>query len=347
LQNLPRHRHTTARQVKSSPARGHGSEDVPIELDLTPKPVRRQLFPSPDKVQVRSDPGAQAAVTKASESLPSFVRRSPRLNKTRDVFAVPNVPVAISVGGKENLPPMTGVEDELDDLFDEAATEVDLPLPPVTPKRRSERILLKTPSKTPGREFGTEMSHNASQLPIFRTPRQKQAQHPALAALIGSVQKNVMEMTPFTRSIHEAMTSDLPEINLDEAPFPATGLQPSPPKLSFDFPDLPSLKNSSPISGNDQLVNFGLSEMTTDRLDSDMMDPFVNGTMPSSPPVDGFYGYFDHNAGDDGLNAMWDEMVQGDGLDEETSKYPDPEGLMVAERGDHMLRRSPRRQKVK
>ena len=177
--------------------------------------------------------------------LPAFVRRSPRLNKVRNLFAVPGAVVGVVVDGKENVAPAPEMLDYgLTDLFEEGPADVELPLPPMTPtpKRRSERILLKTPSKTPQRQFGSQLSPNAEQPPIFRTPKNKQDHHPALTALLGTVPKNVLEMTPFSRSIHEAMTSDLPmEFNLiehDTVMLRGSGGRKETPRKSnsFDFP---------------------------------------------------------------------------------------------------------------
>ncbi|KIW90715.1 uncharacterized protein Z519_08498 [Cladophialophora bantiana CBS 173.52] len=341
---------TGGRQVQSSPTRAHGSEDIPIEIDLTPKPVRRQLFPSPDKSHTPSDSGPPPTTT--NTSLPAFVRRSPRLNKKRDVFAVSTAAVELDVNGKENVAPATTVVgDGLAELFEEAPADIQLPPTTPTPKRRSERILLKTPSKTPQRQFGAQLSPNADQLPHFRTPKARQDQHPALTALLGTVPKDVLQMTPFSRSIHEALTSDHAlDLNLtedDKAILRASGKKETPKKaISFDFPDLPSLKNSSPMSG-DQLMNFAFSEMTTDQLTSDLIDPFTTTTMTSSPPT-GFFGYLDTTEMDNGVSSMWESLVDANvAYHTGQSAYPDPEASTVAGTAVQGVRRSPRRQNAK
>lgn len=347
LQARTRHR-ASERQVQSSPGQSHEPEVLPIEIDLTPKPVRRQLFPSPDKVQVRSDPGPTMSSTGVPTHLPAFVRRSPRLHKkSRDVFAMSAGAVAVAVGGKENAAPTPAVlDDGLNDLFEEGTADVELPPMTPTPKRRSERLLLKTPSKTPQRQFGNEISSNAEPNPNFRTPRPKQMTHPCLAALLGTTQKAVEEMTPFSRSIHAALTSDHPldmNFGLPEEYKAIDVKKNTPNKLhAFDFPDLPSLKNSSPMA-SDQLINFNFSEMTTDQLNSDFNDPFANGVMPSSPPP----GLFSHLHDEMGMNidAIWDNLVDADGAHQ--SSYPDPEALAVKTASPQGVRRSPRRQQVK
>lgn len=346
LQARTRHRGSD-RQVRSSPgqAPAHGSEGAPIEADLTPKPVRRQLFPSPEKGQVRADPGATMTMVEPTTHLPAFVRRSPRLNKTRDVFGMPSGAVAVTVDGKENVTPAIGaIDDGLADLFEEGPVDVELPPMTPTPKRRSER-LLKTPSKTPQRQFGADVSPNVGLLPSFRTPRSKQGQHPALAALLGTVQKNVLEMTPFTRSIHDALTSEAPYAlagdETSKAALPNEARQATPKKaITFDFPDLPSLKNSSPIS-HDQLINFNFSELTTDHLTSDFHDPFApHTTMTSSPPA-GLFNFLDPS--DAAVSLMWDDMIEADAAE---SSYEDPEALAMST-SIQPLRRSPRQQRLK
>jgi hypothetical protein len=78
----------------------------------------------------------------------------------------------------------------------------------------------------------------------------------------------------------------------------------------FDFPDLPSLNNSSPMSQNQQ-INFNFSELTTDQIQTDFQDVSSSDRpMPSSPPQ-GFFGFVDTH--DDGMNGLWSEMDFGNG----------------------------------
>ena len=348
LQARTRHR-PAERQVQSSPGRATGAENMPIEVGLTPKPLRRQLFPSPEKGQVRSDPSPAVASSKASIHLPAFVRRSPRLNKTKDVFSRPGMAVEITVDGKENAAPAApatpALDDGLDHLFEEGPVDVELPPMTPTPKRRSERILLKTPSKTPSRQFGSDLPLNADLHPSFRTPKAKVTNHHLMTALLGSVSKDVGLMTPFTRSIHDAMTSDAPmAMNLleeEQAHVRCATRKNTPNKaINFDFPDLPSLKNSSPLS-SDQLINFNLSEMTTDQLNSEFNDPFnTNSTLPSSPPA-GLFTFLDTENGD--MSAMWDEMIDTTGGDQ--AAYPDPTATGI-KANSGQPRRSPRKQQA-
>lgn len=358
LQNRARHR-PAIRQVQSSPGHPQGSESMPIEIGFSPKPIRRQLFPSPDKVQVRSDPGQYtttlAAAAQGHSMLPAFVRRSPRLNKTRDVFAPVMSGVVVEVNGKENMAPAVDslpmantIDDGLDHLFEEGPVDLELPPMTPTPKRRSERILLKTPSKTPSRQFGADLSPNADLHPVFRTPKARSNnQHALISVLLGTSHKDVSTMTPFSRSIHDAITSDAPHLlNMPEdglAPLRRSSKKATPNKaINFDFPDLPSLKDSSPMSGN-QLVDFNLSEMTTDQINSDFHDPFAShSTLPSSPPP-GMFDFLDTQSEE--MAAVWNELMEDEGdqqdSQESTKSSAEPVGARSA---SFQPRRSPRKQ---
>ncbi|RMZ77386.1 hypothetical protein DV738_g4409, partial [Chaetothyriales sp. CBS 135597] len=326
------------RQVNSSPARGHGSEADPVEIDLTPKPLRRQLFPSPVKHVTQSEPSPISTAVHMATKLPAFVRRSPRLHKSKDVFQIPGVAgaVAITADGKENVLPEVAVDDMYDELFDEPVG--DGPQPPTTPARRSERILAKTPQ----RPFGADMSPNVQRSSPFRTPSAgKNASHPALAALIGSAKKNGKDLTPFTKAIQDAW--DHGGVNLDMDFLNAVAQQQTPKKAvpnksaAFDFPDLPSLKGSSPMTSGGQMFEMVLSELPTDQLQTDLPDIFSTdvAAMPSSPP--GFYNFL--NCDMDMDNMDWATGMESASL---------PKGPIYDEAGDGSnktsqgLRRSPR-----
>ena len=312
------------RLVQSSPTRGGNSEADPIDADLTPKPLRRQLFPSPDKIPSAPGSGQGNGLPRGGGLLPSFVRRSPRLTRTKDVFQIPGVAgaVAVTADGKENLVPELNIEHSsmsIDDLFDDGGIEA--MLPPSTPNRRSERLL----SKTPQRGFGADVSSNVQRTPTFRTPKPKQAQHLIAAALLGTVVKDAAEMTPYTLSIQEALNG------LSTPAQDGASRRSTPRKnVVFEFPDLPSLKGSSPSSNDPFSINF--SELPTD-IQTDLTMFSTDAAMPSSPP--GFF-HFINADGDEGANDGW-------GQTEEPSKpsaYPDPTDMGIAPTGTP--RRSPR-----
>lgn len=316
-----------SRGIQSSPIRMQGSQNEPIEVDLTPQPIRRQLFPSPEKFSILADTGAaNDTTTLVATLMPSIVRRSPRLHKTKDLLLDVGGPEGVD---KENAPATSFSDDGLDDLFDVDGGEDELP-PPMTPtpKRRSERILLKTPGRTPG----TELSPNI------------QRRHPAVAALLGT-SKEVSEMTPFSRQIHEAF-SDSANAYAKTSPMhpPASRLLRTPKKTTpkhgeaFDFPDLPSL------SGNSPMLQFNYSELTTDQIHSEFNEIFdTDVTFPSSPPS----SFFQFTSHEDSHDAMWSEMGFTSAESEVPHfEYPDPTEASLKEPGpSQMLRRSPRKKR--
>ncbi|KAG8631262.1 hypothetical protein KVT40_000402 [Elsinoe batatas] len=115
------------RAIQSSPARFQGTEESPIELedDLTPKPTRRLLFPSPRKDdEVKSlDDFSLPTKTKSAKT-------SPLSNHTQA-----SINLALQ-SEKENLPPIASLHDDLDfsALFNSPSTGG----------------LFKTPSKSSG-----------------------------------------------------------------------------------------------------------------------------------------------------------------------------------------------------
>ena len=334
------------RAVQSSPIRPHGSEAEPIEVDLTPKPLRRQLFSPQNSGSAKS--AASASSSESSRplaSLPNFVRRSPRINKTKEVFEIGGVSVGIlhAPENKENCTPARRLVDGLDDLFDDGEDDVQLPPMTPTPTRRSDRLTFKTPSKTPAPIAGAVISPNVQRSLL------KSMRHPAAAALLGS-NKNVADMTPFTKQIHQLLSDTVSHQvrSSPDRPPPAHSRR-TPKKSSpkhpteFDFPDLPSLNNSSPMSQN-RHIYFDFSEITTERLDTDYEDqnvPSTDAPMPSSPPP-GFFNFVDTH--DDGMNGLWSEIDFGNGQAfTDVSEYPyNPLEAVGAVTVSPRLRRSPR-----
>ena len=331
------------RSSVSSPARTHDSEAEPIEIDPTPQPLQRQLFSSPRKILSReSDAASRSGTTSRPLSdLPNFVRRSPRINKTRDAMDCPKTPG--KAPEKENRIPVRSGESGLDDVFNDGNDDIQPQPTTPTPTRRSGRILLKTPSKTPSRRPGssyspnTRRSHPASQEGTDR--------HPAAAALLGS-NKNVAEMTPFTRQIHQL---------LSDAPHQQSQSSPSAPPSNYrrriadenssgdqmDYPDLPSLKNSSPLSHSYAHINF--SELTTDRLQTDF-NHFTDLHMPSSPPI-GFFNLLDNH--DDGMDlgeTLWSDLgITHANVTSNGPIYPDPVASAIGQGASSGPSRSPRK----
>lgn len=343
------------RQVQSSPARPGNTRDEAIEIDLTPRPVQRQLFPSPESLKNRSNAlTVNMAFSTEGMQIPTFVRRSPRLNKVRDVFNTTSTSSAYASVGiveKENVVPIALPEEEghLEIVFNGDGGLDEIMPPPSTPKRRSDRLMFKTPGKTPSRDFGIHMSPNVQRTPgTMRTPGTIQSM---ASKLMKEMQKstNPNEMTPFSRSLHEALyCNDGGPYGFPQTPSPAGSKRSNkktPAKSAtknagtdFDFPDLPSLKGSSPM-GIDLMRAFDFSELTTDHLNTDFNDVFSTDMhIPSSPPQ----SYFTYDKSKGQQETVWADMALEDN---EGSTYPSLEDTTtIQSRMDHSgLRRSPRR----
>ncbi|KAL9618065.1 MAG: hypothetical protein Q9160_007194 [Pyrenula sp. 1 TL-2023] len=297
------------REVKSSPIRPPGSDvNGPIEIDLTPKPLRRQLFSSPTRPATA---GHHFEQTVLAEISPNIVRRSPRLNKTRHISGLatktPSPDSKTQAHTKKTPLKQNQHADDLDDLFqasDNDENSFSLPPQTPTPSRRSNRLLSKTPSKTPTNQKKVDPAMTPSQnrlLNILRTPKGKAqlSQHPTASALLGQATNNIEEMTPFTRQIHDILTDPAISSEFTPAPQakkPTSGNNSNRTTIpALDFPDLPSLQGSSPNQATSASggIHVDFSEFT--HLNSDGADP-MNGVdlnelistdvpMPSSPPL--------------------------------------------------------------
>ena len=350
------------RLVKSSPlARGTAAE--PIDLDLTPnKPLRRVLFPSPGNNRPDQQDGGLLHEKENELLLPSFVRRSPRLNKTRDIFsdgAAPliSVQAIVEVDGKENFTPQTAINygyDDLDDLFGDHQEDIPPPLTP-TPKRRSERISARTPSanKTPSREFGAMISGNAQTTPrASKTPTGKLFGIELADIFMDTITRNLdpQYMTPHTKRMHAALSDVVTPTSKrshGKTGFTPKGATPGSKSLNLDFPDLPSLKPSSPLSRDDNGLLF--SELPTERMYPDFDDILqTDKLMPSSPPISGDWNIeLTRNIELQDFDAHdWDFMDGSEPRSDSKLKTPrqHSNGLLDAETpGKERLRRSPRR----
>lgn len=342
------------RQIQSSPVVGN-TADRPIDVDLTPnKPLRRRLF-SPTSLMKVAENERPALSENVNELLPSFVRRSPRLNKTRDLRLTQSNGVAIVVGMgaeevKENVSPHAQ-DTDFDDLFNYNDND-DLMLPPATPtlKRRSER-LLRTPGRTPSREFDSEGMARTPNAQI-RTP--SQSSRNLADFFLDTVTRSLDPdfMTPNTRAMHKAcygLSTPTPKRTRFRTGFTPKTHTPGKAFVTMDFPDLPSLKPSSPMSG---LTNDPYSELPTERLGPNMDDWFdTDLPIPSSPPLglqnEGHSGQEDDFGGifnfDLEVTVADDDATTRDLL-RTPKKQSKLEGMLdVHTPGSSSLRRSPRR----
>lgn len=155
------------RAIQSSPGRFQGSQDSPIEIEeLTPRPTRRMLFPSP-----RKDGQVKSVDDKASDksNSPEESDKQAALLKLTSSSAGQN-DVAIFEAftfDKENMPPPFDDDDELAHLFD-----------------GSPSALFKTPGKTPRKTPQKGSQHTIEQLLKTPTPasRKRRLLTPSAAA---------------------------------------------------------------------------------------------------------------------------------------------------------------------
>ena len=132
-----------ARAVQSSPVRFQGSQESPIEIeDLTPKPTRRLLFPSPrrdGKVKSLDDNGQVSL----KSMLPPGKSQSPKAGMEMTFEQSDTNVFEAFTFDKENMaPPIEGMgDDDLAHLFEGSPT-----------------ALFKTPRKTPAKNMTTPRS---------------------------------------------------------------------------------------------------------------------------------------------------------------------------------------------
>ncbi|KAF2269888.1 hypothetical protein CC78DRAFT_508567 [Lojkania enalia] len=228
------------RAIQSSPPGFQGSKESPINLepDLTPKPTRRLLFPSPRKAgEVKSlGDGSSASPT-------DRLVRKPAEPPVR----LPNMDDEID---KENCPPQTEREvDDLAHLFDDRTT------PKTTPtKGACLPDLLKTP--TPGSR------RRAALTPRGRTENSVNASFPGpvtpsralLTPKRSGRAATVAPLTPFTAQLN-AILSDCGH---------------SSPSQNFDFSTFPTF--NSPGRNVDISASFG-NLISDDFLSSDLPMP--------------------------------------------------------------------------
>lgn len=327
---------------QSSPDQTEGSHTHPVEGDLTPKPLRRQLFPSPTN---KPSPNSQAPVTKDKSAkplseLPNICRRSPRINKTVDVLNTnPETPKA---SNKENQFSRTA-DDDLHDLFNDEEDGFQLPPQTPTPTRRSDRLLLKTPSRTPSGGNPVTRSISANDRPPLQ-----EVKTPKRDFIMGS-NRTVEEMTPFTRMIHEELIKNAPKAKKansnNNTPNSQLAQSQQSHKSDLNFSDLPTL-DVSPMSMSRQPAFASLDRDTMDFGGVEFSDLFARpagpGTGSGSPP-DGYY----HFLNEDFLGAGWVGMGGGQGQPRGEGKngHGEEGGLGVSQPQIQSppLRRSPRR----
>lgn len=235
----PTARAALERAFQSSPVGVRiGSKDTPINVDgeLTPKPTRRLLFPSPRRpgeVKSLADSGS------APSSSPSNMAK--RLVHDQDIV--------MEDGDKENCPPSAATaDDDLAHLFES---------PKITPtKSTSFEDLLKTP--TPGsrsRVALTPMRHAEVNLTTPRSSRTPRG-NGRLATIAPE--------TPFTRQLNDLLSDSMipgsPSQNFDLSAFATFNTPGRHSILNFgDFLQNDSLSSDLPIPSSSPPKNFDFS----------------------------------------------------------------------------------------
>ncbi|RMZ70728.1 gata transcription factor [Pyrenophora seminiperda CCB06] len=274
------------RAMQSSPAGVRGSKASPIDLehDLTPKPTRRILFPSPGKqgqrktlqqpppptaapMHIHDDDAPKKPRCQRCKELKRGCDRErpcgrcrhagighdgciPIVTKQTNWFEQPVVQVATiddENPDKENCPPpSTTGRDELAHLFEDAVS------PKATPKKDlGSQDLLKTP--TPGTRQRATLTPKRSEIPA--TPSR------SIATPRGTRPATIAPDTPFTRQLN-ALLSDHPI---------------SSPSQTMDFSEFPTF--TTPGRSAAEFSQF----LPDDFLSSDM-------PMNSSPSKTGSLG---------------------------------------------------------
>ena len=240
------------RAIQSSPARLVGSQQSPIELedDLTPKPTRRLLFPSPrrkDEMKTLDDNG----------SAPSDHLSQSTTNNITPVLVVDDTQY-----DKENCPPPLDANDDLNNIFQ----DINFPLAR-TPEKKirspSSTNSFKTP--TPGSRRKLPLSPSNLLSSTNRALRSTASSTRVSASkllqtlLSPSQSREHQQLTPFTAQLNQMLSDSLNSPSSRRC-------------RNFNFDTLPSLGFNE-----DHLAHFG-SGFDTDFFSTDPV-------MPSSPPA--------------------------------------------------------------
>lgn len=213
--------------IQSSPARLIGTQSIPIDVEqLTPKPTRRVLFPTPPKHDItKAAPLDRLAFAKDSKLISSHSQDVSDQNDHDQ-------------NDKENHPPSLEQQDPaLDNLFEEAEEHVPRPTTPTPISSTHGSGSLKTPknSITPHRLPPTTGD-------FFSSTAKAILQHPTTPrrSIRSSSSQPLGEVTPFTAHLNQLFSEGIGS-----------------PSANYDFPSLPSLHNTPGRTGNDySFANF-------------------------------------------------------------------------------------------
>ncbi len=207
------------RAIQSSPARFHGSQHSPIEIDdLTPKPTRRVLFPSP-----RKEGEAKTSVDDLSVS-------STTLQPVVAGKHMPELPQPFDQDDKENCPPSEPEYDSHAHLFQDGPNQRPVTPPPASnqsPNAPRTPIRSSRGSKDAAISRAIFSSGGSQQFSLPFTPRQ---------GLV--TEQDGAEMTPFTQQLNRLLSQANADIASSEG--------------NIDFGFLPSFGGNSPSRASTQ-----------------------------------------------------------------------------------------------
>lgn len=233
------------REVQSSPVPFRGSEQEPIELDLTPKPTRRLLFPSP----------REGGESKSLEKPRRKGTASPvdgNDARSRTAAAAFQEITLMAFTDKENMVPPLDENDDLAHLFDGSPSAVFKTPLPKTPAKRTPKCqpsgfdnVLKTPTPSSRKRKALSPNQNAannadmrpndfmtspaSARYFLRSTPSRLERTPGGRSISGGSNRTV-EASPFSRHLAQM---------LSDANGMGDGLLTSPSR-QYDFSDLPT-----------------------------------------------------------------------------------------------------------
>ncbi|KAL9129950.1 MAG: hypothetical protein Q9217_001752 [Psora testacea] len=254
------------RAIQSSPHNCRGSKQVPIEVgDLTPQPTRRILFPSP----------TQSEQAKSKRNSISGICSLP----TNSHSAQSSLVIKSIEADKENRPPPS--DDDLDRFFDKDGYEAPARLITPTPAQ-SEHLLFETPVRSPKLPLPTTGDFLSSAARAFLHP-------PSTPKRTPSKQYGPLtELTPFTAHLNQLLSD-------------SNAGSPGSNNNNFDFPTLPSLRNTPRSS---RILDFDFTHFDSQDLVS------TDVPMPSSPPAWNF-GVYEDSAEPGAHEDLWADYTLG------------------------------------
>lgn len=234
-----------SRAIQSSPARFHGTQESPIELDdLTPKPTRRLLFPSPrrngEAKTLENSVFAQSLSVSPSEEDPPQKPTTPSKLGGGDTDVT--IFETFTEVDKENMPPPLDADDDLAHLFEgspSAFFKTPRKTPCKTPSKRTPRALdamadiLRTPTPISRKRKPLTPNANAANgandfMTSSASLRGLIPSTPSRFGLSPSRSNNLGELTPFTAHLAQMLNDANASVAL------------SSPSRPFDFSDLPT-----------------------------------------------------------------------------------------------------------